>query len=236
MEEKITYTYAGDGSKKVFPINWPYIDKDFVRVYLQDAQRGEAKKDITASCRWLSDSQIEICPDPPPYGSTVTITRETPFDRPLAVFRDGSVQLADDLNTVSTQMIHITQEGRDYTGLVHNLVQNASGILEDYKTLGIAVDDLPYGRMASSSWNPATAMLTLYIPQGRPGVRGPTGPPGQGEKGEQGIQGVPGPAGQVPLVDVIDCGGPYDAERITIIDGGGPYDFKEKEEENHAAL
>ena len=102
----------------------------------------------------------------------------------------------------------------------------------DLKRLSIAVDDAPYGHMASGSYNAATGMLTLLVPEGKHGTQGPQGAQGavgpagatgaMGPAGPQGVQGVPGLAGApgtVPALDSIDCG--YAAAvQLTAIDAG----------------
>lgn len=223
---RITYSYTGDGNTRLFPILWPYIDKGFVKVTLMRDARDNDPQNITESITWNTDSQIEITPAPP-SGSIVTITRQTPYDAPLTVFHDGSNQMADDLNTVGQQFIHITQESRDYTEQVHDYVGKAEGYLEKLEgldvavqraetaaeradqvlNLSIAVSDAPYGHMTSGSYNVETGMLTLRVPKGEQGDRGEQGiqgPPGAaGPKGEdgsigpQGSQGAPGPSGVV---------------------------------------
>jgi len=72
---------------------------------------------------------------------------------------------------------------------------NALGMLEEAVELAvhnfsIAVDDAPYGEMASASYNPSTGMLTLHVPEGKHGLQGV-----QGIQGLQGEQGIPGPIG-----------------------------------------
>ena len=220
---RITYQYPGDGNTKLFPIHWPYIDRGFVVVKLQKDPRDEDYELLIpdSDYNWITDSQIEITPAPP-SGSSVIITRNTPSDRALTKFRDGAVLLGKDLNGVSEQMLHIIEEGRDYTDQVHDYVGKAEGYLEKLAgldeavdraeaaaeradkvlNLSIAVDDAPYGHVTSGSYNVDTGMLTFLIPEGK---TGPDGAPGQdgrdghdgqdGKDGQDGQQGKPGPEG-----------------------------------------
>ncbi len=89
--------------------------------------------------------------------------------------------------------------------------------------LSIAIDDAPHGEAASGSYNPATGMLTLRVPEGERGQEGPSGPAGpagrDGVDGKDGRDGVDGSPGLAPIIDVIDCGGAA-ATHVSIIDGG----------------
>lgn len=123
---QITYTYPGNGATKVFSVPWPFIDRRFVRVFLShgspdDTELFNKAEDITSTCRWLSDAQIEVSPAPT-SGTVLILTRETPFDKTLATFKDGSVQLSDDLNLVGNQLLHIVQETKDFSQQVQDYV------------------------------------------------------------------------------------------------------------------
>lgn len=123
---QITYIYSANGSTKTFPIRWPFIDRRYVKVFLSrnpadDTELYDKAEDITTLCKWLSNSQIEITPAPP-SGSKVIITRQTPFDKTLATLTNGSNFLADDLNLVNDQLLHIIQETKDYSQQVQDYV------------------------------------------------------------------------------------------------------------------
>lgn len=201
---RITTRYPGDGVTTVFGIPWPYIRRAFVHITHQRDDGLSSAEDVTDTVEWLNDSQIRVTPAPA-FGTNITVTRVTPSDKALVVYKDGSTLKGADLNAVTTQLLHIIEEGRDYTELVHNLVENASGLLSEFKNISVAADDAPPGTMAAAHYNPATGMITLYIPQGRRGEQGPPGPrgdsgdPGErgqaGPEGAPGIQGTQGPAG-----------------------------------------
>jgi hypothetical protein len=195
---RITTRYSGDGSTSIFPIPWPYIRRSFVHFTLRRDESLDSAKDITADVEWLNDGQIRVTPAPP-QGHTLIVTRVTPSDRALVVFKDSSTLTGADLNAISTQLLHIVEEGRDYTEMVHNLIENASGLLDEFKNLSVAADDSPPGSMAGVSYNPGTGMITLYIPQGKQGEKGDRGDKGargdrgeKGDKGDNGAQGIQG--------------------------------------------
>ena len=105
----------------------------------------------------------------------------------------------------------------------------ADKVQQDFYKLSIAVDDAPYGQVASGSYNAPSNMLTLRVPagpkgdqgiqgaQGETGAQGPTGV--KGDRGADGKVGPAGPPGTAPYADVVDCGGAYETQ-LTTIDGG----------------
>ena len=157
---QITYTYPGNGSTKTFPIRWPFIDRRYVKVFLSrnpadDTELYDKAEDITTLCAWLSNSQIEITPAPP-SGSVVIITRQTPFDQTLATLTNGSNFLADDLNLINDQLLHIIQETKDYSQQVQDYVSGkyAEDAAESAKSAEDSATD------AADSATAATASAT----------------------------------------------------------------------------
>lgn len=207
--DTITYFIPGDGSTTVFPIRWPYLHPSYVKVGLRAEREEEA---TPTEFTWLDAGRIEISPAPA-AGLYVVITRQTPGDAALISFQDGSTFTGPQLNTISTQLLHLMQEGRDYTALVHDYVGKAEGYLEQLEglstavavseaaaaradqilNLSIAVDDAPNGHVASGAYNPETGMLTLYVPKGPQGDPGENGTDGRdGRDGKDGADGNPG--------------------------------------------
>lgn len=129
----------------------------------------------------------------------------------------------------------------------------AAKVQQDFYKLSIAVDDAPYGHVASGSYNAATNMLTLRVPeglqgktgiqgaQGATGAQGPAGPMGvpgiDGKQGPTGPMGPTGPAGATgaqgytgpmgaPGIDgkVGPAGPPGTAPYADVVDCGGAYE------------
>lgn len=267
---RIKYEYAGNGSTSLYPVLWPYIDRNYVRVSLRRKGQDEKPQDITSSIRWISEHEIEVLP-PPAQGETLYITRQTPSHRPLMVFRDGSTQLAADLNLVSEQLIHIIEESRDYTTEVHDYVGKAEGYLEQLGGLTQALEDaedavtrsneaadrsegsaqkaadtvkeltglstvgqsVPHDHSAAVFYDSSKSLLTVFIPEGRPGERGVQGPQGErgedgktgpeGKQGPEGKEGKQGPPGAPPRVDMIDCGFARTTHLIKVDAGNARY-------------
>jgi hypothetical protein len=233
---KITYSYAGDGATRLFPIHWPYIDRAYVLVKLYRDPKTQEYKYLSPSndYRWIGEGQIEIT-TAPPKGSVLVISRSTPSDRPLVRFTDGSTQLAADYNLVATQVIHIIEEWRDFTAQVSELVEKSQWFLGTMGSLSTAAKDGEAGTHAAADYDPALNLLSFTIPagvQGVQGIQGPVGPEGlkgdkgcrgyrghRGKPGETGPTGPGGPPGTAPRIDTIDCGGAYE-NQLTTIDGG----------------
>lgn len=223
---RITYSYPGDGQTTLFPVRWPFLDRRYVLVTLKGENSDSPPEDITHRCQWISDSQIRISPAPE-SGSLVTITRKTPKDHLLVTFQDGSIQRAEDHNTANTQLLHALEENQDFSERVREYAELGERSLEQLLGLAIAVEGAPAGHAASGSYNRATGVLTLRIPEGAKGEQGGIGDRGErGAPGPNGKDGPMGPPGTAPRIDTIDCGhAPH--TQITIIDAGTAASFKE---------
>lgn len=196
----ITYSLPGDGQTFRFPVRFPYIEREFVRVFVGDDE-------VTQTCSWPDEGWIQIYP-PPADGSTVTITRKTPQDRPLVTFEDGATLTKRHLFMATAQSLHVMQEMLDTIQEIAGDVLNTAGEARKILNLHIAVEAAPYGHAPAATYDETTGLLLFRIPAGRDGV-----------DGKDGEQGPPGPPGQAPRLDVIDCGGPEETQ-LTIIDGG----------------
>lgn len=102
-------TYTADGTANTFTIPFPYLDREHIVVSVNGVQ--------ATNIVFLSDSQVQIAPTPS-AGQKVRIARYTPYNTPVAEFRDGGVTRAQDLNANSTQSLYVIQEIRDRLALV----------------------------------------------------------------------------------------------------------------------
>lgn len=95
--------YVADGSTQVFHISFPYLNPQFIDVYVAGVQ--------TEDFEIISTSEVRL-DVAPADGNIVQINRTTPLDRRVD-FQNSS--LLDDitLNEDSIQMLHITQEAYD---------------------------------------------------------------------------------------------------------------------------
>ncbi len=143
---------------------------------------------------------------------------------------ESAASLAAD--SAATAVSLVREASEEAVDRAEDAARRAEGAAQGLMGLSIAVDDAPHGQAASGSFNSATGMLTLRVPEGKQGLpglageSGATGPQGpQGEKGDPGAngqagpQGPAGPPGSAPRIDVIDCGGAWSTQ-ITVIDCG----------------
>lgn len=110
--------FSGDGSTTQFPVNFPYISRGHVEVYVDGVE------DTTFT--WLSNTQIQTSTTPA-NGSVVSVRRKTPTT-PLTDFVDGSVLGEDDLDRVMIQSAYLTEETSD--GVLSALRENQQGDLD----------------------------------------------------------------------------------------------------------
>ena len=195
----ITYSLPGDGQTFRFPVRFPYIERAFVHVFVGEEEVTETH------CSWPDEGWIQVYP-PPPDGSTVTITRRTPQDRPLVTFEDGATLTKQHLFMATAQGLHVMQEMLDMIQELAADVLNTAGEARKILNLHIAVEEAPHGHVPAAVYDESTGLLLFRLPKAKDGEPGPQGPPG--------------PPGQAPRLDVIDCGGPAQTQ-LTVIDGGG---------------
>ena len=103
-------TFPGNGSQ----INWEisfaggYLSRDHIKAFVTDAS-GNA---TDAPLGWTGDFQITVIP-PVPTGSTLTVYRDTPRDKPLADFSNGAVISEGNLDRNAAQAVFIAAESLD---------------------------------------------------------------------------------------------------------------------------
>lgn len=95
-------TYKGDGSQSTFIIPFDYLQKDFVKVTINEVDKVYAQ-DYNVDGRELS------FPTAPPSGSIIKIYRETPTDR-MVKWNEGSVLTSSNMTTQQIQELHLIEE------------------------------------------------------------------------------------------------------------------------------
>ena len=106
-----SYTqFDGDGSETSFSFTWDYISKEDVKVYLDTTLVNEG----TANNEWQWDGAKKIkMGTAPATGTKLTIRRETPEDKRIVQWTDGSHLIADDLNKSDRQWLYLAEEHHD---------------------------------------------------------------------------------------------------------------------------
>lgn len=105
---KTMHFWPGDGSTVTFDINFDggYIDRSHVRAFVRD----ETTAATTAiSLTFDTGSRVRIA-TPVPVGSTICVYRDTPKNQPLALFTDGAILNASNLDRNSKQAIFAASE------------------------------------------------------------------------------------------------------------------------------
>nr|DAO80558.1 MAG TPA: tail fiber protein [Caudoviricetes sp.] len=95
-------TYKGDGSQSIFMIPFDYLQKDFVKVTINEVDKVYAQ-DYNVDGRELS------FPTAPPSGSIIKVYRETPTDR-MVKWNEGSVLTSSNMTTQQIQELHLIEE------------------------------------------------------------------------------------------------------------------------------
>jgi hypothetical protein len=95
--------YTGNGSNRTFAVPFPYLERNHIRVKIDDVQVGY---------RWLSNGSIQTN-STPANGAVVEVRRFTPNVTPLVTFIDGATLTERDLNVLSVQALFMNQEAVD---------------------------------------------------------------------------------------------------------------------------
>lgn len=107
----LTYvTYTGDGTTKVFPVPFPYLDKKHVYAAVDDA---------LPAVTWLNDATLsfEVAPE---SGADIRIFRSTPKVIPVVTFFNDQAVDVEHFNDGIRQALYVAQELEDLSGSVIN--------------------------------------------------------------------------------------------------------------------
>lgn len=116
--------FLADGVQSVFPFTFAggYISQAHVKVYVTDEEGVRVFPEIT----FPSAFQVSILPAPA-TGHVVTVYRDTPKDKPLVEFTDGTALTEAALNLIAQQAVFVAAEFTDATTTVLD-----DGALEPY--------------------------------------------------------------------------------------------------------
>ncbi|SFZ81652.1 Phage T7 tail fibre protein [Devosia enhydra] len=96
--------YLGDGATKDFPVDFPYLDRSHIQVYVNGA--------LTTAWTWIDPSHIRIT-TAPGAGAVVLVKRLTSPNSRLVDYVSPSSLNEDDLDTDSLQGFYLAQEAND---------------------------------------------------------------------------------------------------------------------------
>lgn len=117
-------TYAGNGSTQSFSVPFPYIDRSYVKVYVNSIQRLTPLDYV-----WTDSSTIQF-KTAPLDGDGIVFRRVTPGDSRLVDFQNGAVLTEAELDLAFNQVFHLSQESKEnYAELVNNELIRIAGAL-----------------------------------------------------------------------------------------------------------
>lgn len=207
--------YPGDGSKKKFTFNFPYLSRDHIKVLVEAVETG--------AYSWTGTNEITLT-TAPATGKFVTIKRVTPNANLLSKITDGSTLRAEDLNRQAQQAMFSAQEAADEATLAtaNTLAApdtDAGRVLLKFPTIEDRANNV-LGFDAFGQFRPFTS---ADMPKGPPGDKGPVGDQGPlgptGATGPQGPIGETGPRGPEGVQGPIGIVGPQGAQGIPGIMG-----------------
>ncbi len=115
-----TDIFDGDGSETEFELTFDYIERDHVKVYRVAEDETETELTVVTDgsalgdddYKWETDKKVKLG-KAPASTEKCKVVRETPEDRQLVQWKDGSYIVAEDLNTSDKQFLYIDQEHDD---------------------------------------------------------------------------------------------------------------------------
>ena len=132
-----TDTFAGDGTKVEFDLTFDFIAREHVTVTRIDAAEKETTLTVITSGTptgdefiWESDQKIKVG-TAPASGESIQAVRNTPDNKQVVQWNDGSYIVADDLNTEGEQFLYLIQELDDTVSTLDTEVNADLDALEE---------------------------------------------------------------------------------------------------------
>jgi hypothetical protein len=179
--------YDADGVSRDWTFNFPYLDRDHIKVYIDGTPYGDFV--------WMGTYSIRFNTIPS-TGKKVKIARETPSASPIVTIADGSSLRAVDLNRAALQALYVAQEAEDVA--VHIATGSVIAPESDAGRVNLVIPSIEDRRNKIMGFDSDGAFM-IYTEDNMPsGPRGPEGDKGPtGDQGPVGIQGPQGPTGPV---------------------------------------
>ncbi|MBY5581862.1 phage tail fiber protein [Rhizobium leguminosarum] len=187
--EILSYVYYdSDGTTLDYTFDFPYLDRDHVRVYVNGVPFGDF---VWMGAYALRFNSAVLA------GKKIKIGRETPASQPLTVIGNGASLRAEDLNRQALQSMYVAQEAEDAA----NYIASASIIAPESDAGRVnlilpSIEDRRNRLMGFDGDGGFRIFTDEDMPKGPQGDKGPVGDRGPiGPTGVQGPQGEMGPAG-----------------------------------------
>jgi len=224
--EILSYVYYdSNGTQRDYTFDFPYLDRDHVKVFVNGAPFGDFVWTGAYTIRFNKAVVV---------GKKIKIARQTPATQPLTTIGNGASLRAEDLNRQALQSMYVAQEAADEANYIAtstiiapesdagrvNLVLPS---IEDRRNrvMGFDADgafriytdqDMPKGPQGDKGPTGDRGPVGPLGPQGAEGPIGPIGPQGPqgiiGIQGPQGPQGPIGPVGPQGIQGIIGPQGP----------------------------
>ena len=164
--------WDGDGSTKEFTFTFDYLNKSHVFCYLNNSKLKLVADGEPADGEWAWDGDKKVkLGTAPEKGEVFKVERDTPDDKQIVEWEDGSYLVSNDLNTSDLQWLYLIQElnegsGSDGGGIVKSLVGTLPVKVDSSTPAKPVVSvDLITGEQAAKdpsdpSWDTDTKLLT----------------------------------------------------------------------------
>ena len=118
-------TFPGDGATTVWNLNFAggYLRREHVKAYTEDSLGNTTTRDLV----FLSDNQVRVEPAVP-LGVTLVVYRDTPKDKPLVDFTDGSIINERNLDLVAQQSVFVGAEMLDRFAATNEIAVEAQTV------------------------------------------------------------------------------------------------------------
>ncbi|BAQ94451.1 tail fiber protein [uncultured phage_MedDCM-OCT-S38-C3] len=164
--------WDGDGSTKEFTFTFDYLNKSHVFCYLNNSKLKLVADGEPADGEWAWDGDKKVkLGTAPEKGEVFKVERDTPDDKQIVEWEDGSYLVSNDLNTSDLQWLYLIQElnegsGSDGGGIVKSLVGtlpvkiDSSTPAKPVVSLDLITGDQAAKDPSDPSWDTDTKVLT----------------------------------------------------------------------------
>jgi hypothetical protein len=203
--EILSYVYYdSNGTQVDYTFDFPYLDRDHVKVFVSGAPFG--------NFIWTGPYSIRFNA-PIVTGKKIKIARITPASQPLTTIGKGSSLRAEDLNRQALQSMYVAQEAEDSANYIATATIIAPESDAGRVNLVLPSIEERKNRLMGFDNNGAFRIFTDQdMPKGPQGDKGPVGDRGPigptGVQGPTGLQGLVGPQGPQGITGITGPQGP----------------------------
>lgn len=156
MSSLSSVTYTGNGSMIVFTIPFAYLSRSDIFVFVNG---------VSVPFTFVNTATLR-CTTPPPAGTLVLVRRMTQKLSSPVDFKDGSVLLETDLDTLALYSLYTAQESSDQDGrllALENALLSVGGIGEGPQVGAVYIQRLSADGLTTAFLLNATAQSTTTV-------------------------------------------------------------------------